>query len=576
MPGLVRIWPLLLLLLSCNQSNTYRHLSVTSHHGITQHAITEQIIIPPHKDALYLLIENPHINHITFSSTRNPIPVIAGDRYPFSERPLPHRIFFFPVQLSAATDTLKITLDKVGENLHYTLKILTEEERQNYIRVDDRLIGLVTGFHLICVFLTFLLALYTRSSKVMVFSLYILCALIWILNDAGLLYAHLWPDHPNWHKSSRGLFSSLSILVFGLYLSFNKNPLLAKGLSLMIKGIFLSLGIKFILAFIVASGRFPTSWVYPTMHVNAVVITVIFCYLIAYLIRNISHLKTERYEVMSILIYAAFVLSLSLREFGWSIFPGMIVHQLESLYLFPLQCLFMFIHVYKSERDRTIQAEKELTNYRIEQKQVTEKLLMEVEENEKKRIAQNIHDEIGSIFAAIKYQVFALKQKTNVPIDQQDLEPLLRLSDNGIQKQYSIIDDILIDSQQTSNFEELIRKHVRLVIGTSFVKADIIIQIEEEKWSKRCKAQVFRILSELLTNTLKHSTADHIKVSITGKDSIHFTYKDNGKGFDIQTVYTGNGLRNIRDRVHILQGEMNLISNHSGTYFNCTFHVSSI
>lgn len=572
---LVRIWPLLLLLLSCNRS-TYRHLSVTRHHGITQHAITEQMIIPPHKDNLYLLIENPHINHIIFSSTGAPTPVISGDRYPFSERPLRHRIFFFPIQASPVKDTLTILLDKVGENLHYTLKILTEKEQQEYIRSDDRLIGLVSGLHLICVILTLLLAAFTRSRKVAVFSLYILCALIWILNDAGLLYAHLWPDHPDWHKSSRGLFSSLSILVFGLYLSYNNNPQLAKGLSLMIKGIFFSLGIKFLLAFIVASDLFPTSWVYPTMHINAIVITAIFVYLIAYLIRNIRHLKNERYEVMGMLTYAVFVLSLSLREFGWSIFPGMIVHQLESLYFFPVQCMFMFIHVYKNERDRTIQAEKELTNYRIEQKQVTEKLLMEVEENEKKRIAQNIHDEIGSIFAAIKYQVFALKQKANAPILEQDLEQLLRLSDNGIQKQYSIIDDILIDSHQSSNFEELLRKHIRLVVGTSFVSTNIIIEIEEEKWSKRSKAQVFRILSELLTNTLKHSAADYIEISLTGNDSIYFTFKDNGKGFDTKMKHSGNGLRNIRDRVHILQGKMKLMSDDSGTYFNCNFYVSNI
>ena len=79
---------------------------------------------------------------------------------------------------------------------------------------------------------------------------------------------------------------------------------------------------------------------------------------------------------------------------------------------------------------------------------------------------------------------------------------------------------------------------------------------------KKEESIIYRIVQEFITNSVKHSQAKHLDINISKKKSqIIFNLKDDGIGFDLDTVQKNNGLRNINHRLDILEAEYEWLSN---------------
>jgi two-component system, NarL family, sensor kinase len=79
---------------------------------------------------------------------------------------------------------------------------------------------------------------------------------------------------------------------------------------------------------------------------------------------------------------------------------------------------------------------------------------------------------------------------------------------------------------------------------------------------------IFRILQELINNTLKHARASEIRIHINEfEDEINIMYEDNGIGM-VGSRFTGLGMHSIESRVRSLDGRMSWESNHKGTFYN--------
>jgi len=85
--------------------------------------------------------------------------------------------------------------------------------------------------------------------------------------------------------------------------------------------------------------------------------------------------------------------------------------------------------------------------------------------------------------------------------------------------------------------------------------------------SKKEEINIFRIIQELVNNSLKHAEATEINVQISCRNgSMQITVEDNGKGFDKERVKEkGIGLKNVQSRVDYLYGSMDILSNNEGT-----------
>lgn len=193
-----------------------------------------------------------------------------------------------------------------------------------------------------------------------------------------------------------------------------------------------------------------------------------------------------------------------------------------------------------------------------ESEKVSLKALIKGQEEERKRIAKEIHDGLGPMISAIKMHVEAVQNDLN----SIENDTLLKLD-----KTYSLIDDVANDMRSLSH--DLMPKIVEdfglaealdsMSNNQANEKTDIIFthNIGSERFNKNVELNLFRIAQELIHNSLKHSGAEKISLQLLKHtDSLILMVEDNGNGFSDKKKkeYYGIGLRNIKTRVKALGG----------------------
>lgn len=211
--------------------------------------------------------------------------------------------------------------------------------------------------------------------------------------------------------------------------------------------------------------------------------------------------------------------------------------------------------------------ETDLRQLKLQQQRTIEETVAQVEATEKKRIAQNLHDEIGGIFVALKYQSSLIKQQLKEGLQPLNLDYFTQLADEGIKRQYRIINELQTTLEQPSGLLNSLRAQIELLKKSTDLNVDLEFNAEEASWPPFLKAQVYRIILELLTNTIKHAKADLAIITLKEHLDIEINYSDNGVGFSINDSFAGNGLTNIKQRIDALKGHYEVESNSGGTRY---------
>lgn len=191
--------------------------------------------------------------------------------------------------------------------------------------------------------------------------------------------------------------------------------------------------------------------------------------------------------------------------------------------------------------------------------------LILAEEKERKRIAYELHDEVGQALTAIKFgieNILNLIEKKRILESIESLEGLIALIQNAVVEtrrisvslRPAIIDQLGIIATITWYCREYTKIY-------SEVDIDQRIDVQERLVPDALKIVIYRILQESLTNIAKHSNAEFVQVSLTKRNSrLQMAVKDSGPGFDLaealsRTSVTGGfGLVSMRERVELSGG----------------------
>jgi signal transduction histidine kinase len=178
-------------------------------------------------------------------------------------------------------------------------------------------------------------------------------------------------------------------------------------------------------------------------------------------------------------------------------------------------------------------------------------------ENERKRIASDLHDELGSLLSAVKLQINSLE--IDDPADQ-----------SLVQKSSTHIDSIINKLREISNNlmpNTLVRKGLRKAIE-EFAESSqqthglqVKFKCEQElHLSQHKEINLYRIIQEIFHNTVKHAKATVLIIKILIEDNrLLLMTADNGKGFDYFAKLKDNpglGLRNLQSRAEVMGGEL--------------------
>jgi PAS domain S-box-containing protein len=196
--------------------------------------------------------------------------------------------------------------------------------------------------------------------------------------------------------------------------------------------------------------------------------------------------------------------------------------------------------------------------------------LLTIQEQERKRISGELHDELGQALAVIKLRINFIKKRLRKDqlVMSSDCEGTLQYIDQVIENVRRLSRDLSPSILEDLGFSAALRWMV-----SEFLKHDhpmkISLEVEDIDHFVSQKAHIilYRIFQEAVTNIEKHARATHLSIAIKKRDEkISFSVEDNGKGFDLSEVLTRNsaekglGLATLKERVRMLGGSLNLWS----------------
>lgn len=176
--------------------------------------------------------------------------------------------------------------------------------------------------------------------------------------------------------------------------------------------------------------------------------------------------------------------------------------------------------------------------------------LIEGQDVERKRLAMDLHDGLGARLGSLRFMIDAFV-KGNPNFDE------ISNSVTGISKHVRDLSHRMMPTQ----LEELglvpsLQNLVSSINSSSGFEVEIEAQADE-RFGQKHETNLYYLTYELLNNALKHSGGNSIFIQLFGhSDSITLSVEDNGQGFDTSLSKDGLGLKNIKQRVEYLKGEL--------------------
>ncbi len=256
------------------------------------------------------------------------------------------------------------------------------------------------------------------------------------------------------------------------------------------------------------------------------------------------------------------------------IFTGLFMVALIFLIL-----IFINLETRKKSHKKTISL-KDLKIDELLRKNELENLqgLLAGQEVERKRIAQDLHDTIGGMLATIKLYFNALRKSKDLKGDNAEIFTNAdNLLDESCKEVRRVSHDLNTGSASTYGLKENLKTLKNALELTSEVKVNVIADQFDLPISSPIEDELFKVIQELLSNTLKHAKATEINIQLSQFDNeIQLIFEDNGIGFNVNKIKRGLGLDSIKKRIVKLQGTLTIDSHErSGTTFIFEIPVKS-
>lgn len=194
--------------------------------------------------------------------------------------------------------------------------------------------------------------------------------------------------------------------------------------------------------------------------------------------------------------------------------------------------------------------------------QEVSRLLIESQESERKRIAQEMHDSLGQELLVIKNRaLMGLKSAGDGTKERRQLEQISDGATGVLEKVRSLSHILRPPELDRLGLTETVRSILENVRDASAFALQAEVGDIDGALRTEDEINLVRILQELLSNIAKHAGANAVRVTIGRTDAVlTVEVSDDGRGFDPDTERNGIGLAGMSERVRILQGTMTVTS----------------
>lgn len=198
----------------------------------------------------------------------------------------------------------------------------------------------------------------------------------------------------------------------------------------------------------------------------------------------------------------------------------------------------------------------------IEEDKIRYLAVLEGQEEERKRIAMELHDGVGQIITSIQFRLGSLNQSADDKHVGRSRYDAIKLSDlvNSADQEIRRISNNLSPAILSDfGISEAINHLTALIFADTEFKVKINCTVQERRFNNMLEVTVFRVIQELLNNIRKHSNAKNVLIDITEEKAfIKIRVKDDGMGFDLKAINmyakSNQGISNLNHRVKLLNG----------------------
>jgi signal transduction histidine kinase len=221
--------------------------------------------------------------------------------------------------------------------------------------------------------------------------------------------------------------------------------------------------------------------------------------------------------------------------------------------------IFFFFITYQK---RLLKKELEINKMKAEQQKEILRNTILAQEKERKRIAQDLHDEVGAMLSVVKLNISRFERKAENSASKDIAVETKAYLDEVITQVRRISRALMPPSLEKLGLDYAIEELVNWVNKTGQVELIYWKSGHPTRFNNKKELAVFRIIQELLNNAIKHAQASTILIKArycAGRLGVSVC--DNGVGFDLnQMTKTGLGLRNLESRTQILDAKIKMKS----------------
>lgn len=238
-----------------------------------------------------------------------------------------------------------------------------------------------------------------------------------------------------------------------------------------------------------------------------------------------------------------------------------------SAMLLMLLAIITFMVVFQRKMSR--KAKEFLEIEKLMQKQELQSVyrMIEGQEQERKRIAEELHDNIGSLMATLRIYSDLVVTKTE-PLEIKRLNyKINQISSNLADEVRKLSHELDLRTLSGFGIQVAVEHLCEAISHSGKVKVTHIIDLQRTL-SEQKMIDLYRVIQELFTNTLKHSNAQNVRLEMTQiGDELTVIFEDDGQGFDAAAVKEGMGMQNIRNRLNRMDGKLTVDSSSNGTAY---------
>ncbi len=470
-----------------------------------------------------------------------------------------------------------IALKSPQKNINVRYEILSRDQLEQKYQSHDRIIFFYTG--IVCLIVIVILLAFILFKKAVFASYlgYILCAFTWIISHYGYVFPYVYPRLPVINE-------------------------IAKPVSSLGAGFFLLMVMKQVFRQQIASTKIFEKWINTTLYMLPFIIGLMFLLLVSNLNDLIRYFLVIGWHVLLIITLCMIAMTpvsfirtgATAKIFSSAMFvictmtviqlltnSGLINNffvgehgiTLGSLVENIILAFGLFYNLLQERKQR----EEQVLALELEQAQTLKKLIT-VQDNERKRIAGDLHDNIGPLLAALKINfrritsakerdaLNGLASKTELIIDESIAEihnVALNLMPKGLSS------NGLINTLQEyfESIEQIYNKHI------------VFNHEVQSILNSELQINLYRIVCELTLNSARHSDACNITVGIdVNEKNVSLYIHDDGKGFQIRPAENKKslGLQNAQSRVSCMKGTFDLqTQSGKGTQINIRIPLDS-